>query len=129
MIDRNYFERRAAQETDLASAATSRQVAAAHEMMAAAYLRQVASEHHEEIGEGCSAELDLRSWRCNRMPMFRIFYFREGLLEDSEEGVSDDLVTLAKAASSKHPHLTAEIWWGGRKAAVVRPSWEHRVKM
>jgi hypothetical protein len=48
------------------------------------------------------------------------------MLEDAEEFASDDLVEAARIASSRHPHLTAEIWWDGRKAAVVRPCWEHR---
>ena len=57
------------------------------------------------------------------MSTYRIFYLRGGgLLDDTEELVSDDLVTAAKAASSKHPQMTAEIWSDDRKVAVVRPT-------
>jgi len=53
----------------------------------------------------------------------RILYFRGGILEDTAEFGSDDLVDAAKAASATYPDLTAEIWLDGRKAAVVRPCW------
>lgn len=53
----------------------------------------------------------------------RILYFREGLLEASEELACEDLVDAAKRASSQHPHLTAEIWIEGRKVGLVRPNW------
>jgi hypothetical protein len=57
------------------------------------------------------------------MSTYRIFYLGGGgLLDDTEEVVTQDLVTAARAASSKHPHLTAEIWSEDRKVAVVRPS-------
>jgi len=51
------------------------------------------------------------------MSTCRIFYLREGgLLDDTEEAVSDDLLAAAKTtASSKHPQLTAEIWSDDRK--------------
>ena len=55
----------------------------------------------------------------------RILYFRAGILEDSTELGSDDLVEAAKTASATHPDLTAEIWLDGHKAAVIRPSWRH----
>lgn len=55
----------------------------------------------------------------------RILYFRGGILEDATDVASDDLLEAAKAASSSHPELTAEIWLKGRKAAVIRPSWRH----
>lgn len=51
---------------------------------------------------------------------------RGGILEATDEVPLDDLVDAARAASSKHPHLTAEIWRDGRKAAVVRPCWSQR---
>lgn len=56
----------------------------------------------------------------------RILYFRGGILEETDEVAFNGLVDAARAASSKHPHLTAEIWLGGRKAAIVRPSWTRR---
>jgi hypothetical protein len=40
--DRTYLKRRAAQEADLASRATNRRAAAAHDAMAASYFRQLA---------------------------------------------------------------------------------------
>ena len=55
-----------------------------------------------------------------------ILYFRGGILEDREHLASEDLVEAARVASSRHPHLTAEIWWEGKKAAVVRPCWNRR---
>jgi hypothetical protein len=55
------------------------------------------------------------------MSTYRILYFRGGgLLDAAEEVACDDLVAVAKAASSKHPQLTAEIWWESKKVAVVR---------
>jgi hypothetical protein len=62
------------------------------------------------------------------MPDCRILYFRGGILEAADELESPDLVSAAKAASSKHPHLTAEIWLGGRKVAVVRPCWHQHLR-
>jgi hypothetical protein len=62
------------------------------------------------------------------MPTCRIFYFRGGVLEDATELASENVVEAAKRASSSHPDLTAEIWVKGRKAAIVRPSWDHRHK-
>lgn len=43
MTDRTYLKRRAEQEADLASRASHRRAAAAHDAMAAAYLRQLAA--------------------------------------------------------------------------------------
>ena len=62
------------------------------------------------------------------MSTCRIFYFRGGVLEDTAELGADDVVQAAKSASSSHPELTAEIWLDGRKAAVVRPSWNLRTR-
>jgi hypothetical protein len=59
------------------------------------------------------------------MPQCRILYFRGGILEDSAELASGDLLDAAKTASSHHPDLMAEVWLDGRKAAVIRPSWRH----
>jgi hypothetical protein len=63
--------------------------------------------------------------RFSSMSECRILYFRGGILEDTVEIGSGDLVKAAKAASSNYPELTAEIWLDGRKAAVIRPSWRH----
>ena len=60
------------------------------------------------------------------MPDCRILYFQGGILEDTADIESTDLVEAAKTASATHPNFTAEIWLGGRKAAVVRPSWNYR---
>jgi hypothetical protein len=66
---------------------------------------------------------------CFIMSTYRIFYLRGGgLLDDAEEVACDDLVTAAKAASSKHPQLTAEIWSESKKVAVVRPCPPHALK-
>jgi hypothetical protein len=56
----------------------------------------------------------------------RILYFREGILEASDEVACDDLLAAAKLASSTHPHLMAEIWWNQKKVGVVRPCWNRR---
>jgi hypothetical protein len=61
------------------------------------------------------------------MSQCRILYLRESILEDTAELTSDDLIEAARMASSTHPHLTAEIWWDGRKVAVIRPCWTHRL--
>ena len=60
------------------------------------------------------------------MPECRILYFRENVLEDTAEFASDDLIEAARATSSTYPHLTAEIWWDGRKVGVIRPCWARR---
>ena|SRR5689334_21374617 len=51
----------------------------------------------------------------------RILYFRGGILEGTEDFASEDLFEAARVASGTRPHLTAEIWQDGRKAAVIRP--------
>jgi hypothetical protein len=56
----------------------------------------------------------------------RILYFRGGILEASDELSCADLVDAAKIASSRHPQLTAEIWWGQKKVGIVGPCWYHR---
>jgi hypothetical protein len=60
------------------------------------------------------------------MPNCRILYFRGGILEAAEDLSSADLVEAAQAASSRHLHLTAEIWLDGKKAAIVLPCGGHR---
>jgi hypothetical protein len=60
MIDRTYLKRRAAQEAELASTATDRRAAAAHDVMAAAYFTQIAA----------IAESDERLLRLRRPPQF-----------------------------------------------------------
>jgi hypothetical protein len=59
------------------------------------------------------------------MSTYRILYLGRGVLDDAEELASDDLVAVAKTASSKHPSLTAEIWLDNKKVAVVRPCSHH----
>ena len=63
--------------------------------------------------------------RYSDMSNCRILYFRGGILEATEEVASADLVDAAKAASARHPQMTAEIWRDGRKAVIVRPSWAY----
>lgn len=68
------------------------------------------------------------SWHCCVsvvMTGYRILYFRGGILEATDEVASLDVIAAARAASSKHPHFTAEIWLDGKKVAVVRPTWRH----
>jgi hypothetical protein len=65
--------------------------------------------------------------RSTTMPECRIFYFRGGILEDSSEPLSDGVLEAARTASSTHPHLTAEIWVDGHKAAIVRPTWHQPI--
>jgi hypothetical protein len=55
------------------------------------------------------------------MTQCQIYYFREGLLEATDELICNDVVEAAKRASAKYPHLTAEIWFDGRKVGIVRP--------
>jgi hypothetical protein len=57
---------------------------------------------------------------------YRIFYFPGPILEETAEVATDDLVEAAQTASSKHPHLTAEIWRGDQKVAICRPAWAHK---
>jgi len=58
----------------------------------------------------------------------RILYFRGAILEAVEDFAPEDLLEAARAASSKYPDLTAEIWQRGRKSAVIRPCWHSRVR-
>lgn len=58
MTDRTYLKRRAEQEADLASKASHRRAAAAHDAMAAAYFKQLAA-----IAELDSLEFGLRAAR------------------------------------------------------------------
>lgn len=59
---------------------------------------------------------------------YRILYFRGGILEETDEASTSDLVEAAKLASSHHPELTAEIWEAGSKVAICRPRWDQRFK-
>jgi hypothetical protein len=55
MTERDYLERRAAQEIGLASGATDRRAAAAHDAMAAAYFRELARlEELEAVKSNCA---------------------------------------------------------------------------
>lgn len=56
----------------------------------------------------------------------QILFFRGGILEETRDIGTDDLVDAARLASSSHRDLTAEIWQGGRKVAIVRPNWDQR---
>ena len=70
-------------------------------------------------------ETSRRSRRSTLMA-YRILYFRGGILEDTSELSTSDLVEVAKVASATHPHLTAEIWRGDRKVAICGPSWDQK---
>ena len=52
----------------------------------------------------------------------RILYFQGGILKDTSDLLSGDVVEAARTASSMHPELTAEIWLDGHKAGIVRPA-------
>jgi hypothetical protein len=43
------------------------------------------------------------------------------VLEHTAVAETDQIVDAGKLASSKHPHLLAEIWQNDRKVAVCRP--------
>lgn len=56
------------------------------------------------------------------MAEYRIFYFWEGVLQDSELLDSPDLIEAVRHASRHSPHLRAEIWSRQERLAVIRPS-------
>lgn len=56
------------------------------------------------------------------MSAYRILFFWEGLLQDSELLESADLIEVVRYASHRSPHLRAEIWSGEDRLAVIRPS-------
>jgi len=56
------------------------------------------------------------------MRAYRILFFWEGLLQDSEILESVDLIEAVRHASHRFPHLRAEIWSGEDRLAVIRPS-------
>ena len=56
------------------------------------------------------------------MPIFGIFYFSEGLLQDSELVEAPDAVEAVAHASRQWPQLRAEIWSGDKRVAVIGPS-------
>ena len=71
----------------------------------------------------------LAHWRSTVMSTYRILYLRGGLLDDTEEVVSDDVFSATQAASSTHPDLTAEVWHHDRKVAVILPSRHHQATL
>ena len=60
------------------------------------------------------------------MSTYRILYLEGAVLDGADEIASDDIVAVAKTASSKYPNLTAEIWLDNRKVAIVHPCSAHR---
>lgn len=56
---------------------------------------------------------------------YRIVYLGDGLTQEEREVASDDLLAVTQMASSRYPHLTAEIWLEDRQVAVVRPCSRH----
>lgn len=56
------------------------------------------------------------------MATFRILYFSEGLLENSDVLQAGNAVEAVRHASSRWPHLKAEVWLKNARVAVVRPS-------
>ena len=59
------------------------------------------------------------------MLTYRIIYIGDGLTPEGQDIAAGDLVAAAQIASSRHPHLTAEIWIENRKVAVIRPCSRH----
>ena len=60
--------------------------------------------------------------RSNEMQSFRILYFRESVLEASQEVVARDVLEAIENASRKPQHLRAEIWSDQRRVGEVPAS-------
>lgn len=60
--------------------------------------------------------------RWNRMPAFRIFYFRHSVLESAEEVEARDLLAAIQKVSGKPADLRAEIWSDKGKVGIVGPT-------
>ena len=83
-----------------------------------------------EAGRLCigRAALFHETFRCLVAYVVPDSVFPGGILEEASELATSDLVEAARLASSKHPHLTAELWQGDKKVAICRPCWDHRFK-
>jgi hypothetical protein len=64
----------------------------------------------------------VRRKRCANMPSFRIFYFRQAVLDHAEEVEAGDLVGAVRRASGKAPDLKAEIWSEKGKVGIIGTS-------
>ena len=56
------------------------------------------------------------------MQRFRILYFRESVLEHSEEVQVRDVLDAIEKASGKAPDLRAEVWSGNGRVGEIDPS-------
>jgi hypothetical protein len=56
------------------------------------------------------------------MQTFRILYFRESVLEHSEEIEVRDVLDAIEKASRKPPDLRAEVWSGNGRVGEIDPS-------
>ena len=57
------------------------------------------------------------------MQTFRILYFRESVLDSTEEvQVVDVLEAIEKATSAKSPEFTAEVWGENGRICIIGPS-------
>ena len=56
------------------------------------------------------------------MQMFRILYFRESVLDHSEEVRARDVLEAIERASGKPPHVRAEVWAERGRVAEVGTS-------
>lgn len=56
------------------------------------------------------------------MARFRIFYFRDSVLDRAEEVEARDILEIIKTATGKSPELRAEIWSENGKVGIVGES-------
>jgi hypothetical protein len=56
------------------------------------------------------------------LPSFRIFYFRQAVLDHVEEVEVRDVVDAARRASGEAPDLKAEIWSDKGKVGIIGAS-------
>ena len=64
--------------------------------------------------------------RCEGMPLFRIYYFRHNVLEQTEEAEVRDVLEAIEHASGKDLEVHAEIWSEKGKVGVIGASPIHR---
>ena len=53
------------------------------------------------------------------MQTFRIFYFRDSVLQQAEEVHCSDVLEAIETARGKPAHLRVEIWSGNRRVAEI----------
>ena len=60
--------------------------------------------------------------RFNGMPLFRIYYFRDNVLEHGEEIELRSVLEAIERAADADPALRAEIWSAKGRVGIVGPS-------